>query len=115
MFGGHCYLGLSHEDKMIYRYVNIFLTLSLILIKITTFYFMTHRPISKETPGECYWSTDKSMEVGSFYEFNSVFSEASTNYPHKNEDLLVGREFKKKIGNLDKEMFHFLLPFAKVT
>ena len=115
MFGGHCYLCLSQEDKMIYRCVNIFVTSSLILIKITIFYFMTHRPISKETPGECYWSTDRSMEVGSFYEFNSVLYEASTNYPHKNEDLLVGKEFKKKIGNLDKEMFHLLMPFAKVT
>ena len=78
-------------------------------------YFIILRPILKEAPGECYWSPDKYMEVGSFYEFNSVFSEASTNYPHKNEDLLVGKEFKKKIGNLVKEMFHLLMPFAKVT
>ena len=37
MFGGHCYLGLSQEDKMIYRYVNISVSLSLILIKIKIF------------------------------------------------------------------------------
>jgi hypothetical protein len=117
MFGGHCYLGLSREDKMIYRYVrvSIFVTLSLILIKIVIFIKMINRPILKETPGECYWSTDKPMEVGIIYEFHSTFSEANTNYPHKNEDLLVSKEFKKKIGNLDKTMFHLLMPLAKVT
>ena len=35
MFGGHCYLGLSQEDKTIHRYVNMFLKLSLILIQMT--------------------------------------------------------------------------------
>ena len=90
MNGGHCYLGLSLEDKKMYR------------------------PIFNEAVGQCCWPKAIPMQVGAFYGFKKTFRNPSTDYPHKSNDIVVAEELKE--GSFTQEaMYGHLLPFAKTS
>ena len=60
------------------------------------------------------------MEVGSHYELTCIPGVSNTNYPHKNDDLLVNKQVINvnaayPIHNVESEMYAYISTLAKVT
>ena len=101
MYNGNCYIGLSLEEQKLYR------------------------PIFSEAENDCCWPKQSTMEIGGFYGFEHIYRHPETDFPHKNDDLIVRRHYEEAKSNMQLNTFEErlekisiyskLLPLAKYT
>ena len=65
-----------------------------------------YRPIYQDAPHKCCWPQDEPLEVGHFYGFKKKLQDPATQYPHKNDDILVSQKVDKPYGDGFMELDH---------